>query len=37
MTCAVDETALRIRTDRRDMGAEDIAEDFSTGVVTAAR
>ena len=28
MTCTVDETALRTWTDRRDMRAEDIAEDF---------
>jgi predicted transcriptional regulator len=28
MTCTVEETALRTWTDRRDMRAEDIAEDF---------
>jgi CBS domain-containing protein len=28
MTCTVEEAALRTRTDRRDMRAEDIAEDF---------
>lgn len=30
MTCTVDETALMTWTDRRDMRAEDIAEDFPT-------
>jgi CBS domain-containing protein len=30
MTCTVDEAALMTRTDRRDMRAEDIAEDLPT-------
>ena len=42
MTCTVDETALRTRTGRQTMRAEDIAEDFpivpiDSDAVAAAR